>query len=114
MNPALGDSLVIWANGFLATVYWVWENAAVLLTIVVALLILRRYDREVRKVAGERTLRYGRGQTVLASHRTQYETLAALVIWMIAALLMAPPIPFIGLADVGGVLGGAALASAGT
>jgi hypothetical protein len=97
MNPPLGDILVIWANGFLATVYWVWENAAVLLSIGLAWLILLHYDREVRRVAGERTLRYGRGQIVRASHRSHYETLAALILWVIAALLMAPPIPFIGL-----------------
>ncbi len=97
MNTTLADLLVVWANGFLATAYWLWENAAVLLAIVLALLIMRRYDREVRKVAGERTLRYGRGRIVLASRRSQYETLAALLLWTMAALLMAPPIPLIGL-----------------
>jgi hypothetical protein len=65
--------------------------------VLFALLILLRYDHEVRQVAGERTLRYGRGRRMMASRRTHYETLAALGLWVIAALLMAPPIPFIGL-----------------
>ncbi|CAG0937187.1 hypothetical protein TFLX_06100 [Thermoflexales bacterium] len=97
MDRNLADGLVIWSNGFLAISYWLWENAAVLLTIGLAVIILLRYDHEVRKVAGERTLRYGRGRTVMASHRTQYETLGTLLIWTMAAWLMAPPIPFIGL-----------------
>jgi hypothetical protein len=97
MNRNLADTLVIWSNGFLAVAYWLWENAAVLLAGVCAVIIVLRYDHEVRKVAGERTLRYGRGRRVMASHRTQYETLAALALWVVAALLMAPPIPFIGL-----------------
>lgn len=96
MNRNLADTLVIWSNGFLAVSYWLWENAAVLLAMVLALIILARYDHEVRKVAGERALRYGRGRRVVASHRAQYETLAALALWVVAAMLMAPPIPFIG------------------
>lgn len=97
MNRNLADTLVIWSNGFLAVAYWLWENATVLLAVVLALIILVRYDHEVRQVAGERTLRYERGRRMMASHRTQYETLAALGMWVVAALLMAPPIPFIGL-----------------
>lgn len=97
MDRRLADGLVIWSNGFLAISYWLWENAAVLLTIGLAVIILLCYDHEVRKVAGERTLHYGRGRTVMASHRTQYETLGTLLIWTMAAWLMAPPIPFIGL-----------------
>ncbi len=97
MNHTLVDLLTIWANGFLAMTYWLGENAALLLTAGFALVILFRYDREVRQVAGERTLRYARGQRVMASRRTQYETLVTLVLWAVAAVLMAPPIPFVGL-----------------
>ena len=97
MNHTLIDALTIWANGFLAVTYWLWENAALWLTICFALIILLRYDHEVRQVAGERALRYARGRRVMASRRTQYETLAALLLWTLAAMLMAPPIPFIGL-----------------
>lgn len=97
MNQELADALVVWANGWLSAAYWTWDNAALLMTGVIALIIMVRYDREVRRTAGERTRRYGRGVVVAASRRSLYETLAVLAAWTLAASVMAPPIPFIGL-----------------
>ncbi len=97
MNQELADALVVWANGWLSTAYWTWDNAALILTIAIAAIIMARYDREVRRTAGERTRRYDRGVVVAASRRSLYETLAVLTAWTLAASVMAPPIPFIGL-----------------
>lgn len=97
MSTELADALVIWANGWLAAAYWTWDSAALLLTMGIALLIMLRYDREVRQTAGERSRRYGRGELIVASRRSMYETLAVLVLWSLAASVMAPPIPVIGL-----------------
>jgi hypothetical protein len=97
MSTNLADALVIWANGWLAAAYWTWDSAALLLTIGIAILITGRYDREVRRTAGERVRRYGRGQVIIASRRSLYETLAVLAVWSLAASVTAPPIPFIGL-----------------
>ena len=97
MSTDLADALVIWANGWLAAAYWTWDSAALLLTIGIAILITVRYDREVRRTAGERVRRYGRGEIIIASRRSLYETLAVLAVWSLAASVTAPPIPFIGL-----------------
>ena len=97
MSTDLADALVIWANGWLAAAYWTWDSAALLLTIGIAIFITVRYDREVRRTAGERVRRYGRGQVIIASRRSLYETLAVLAVWSLAASVTAPPIPFIGL-----------------
>ena len=97
MNKGLADALVVWANGWLSTAYWTWDNAALILTVAIAAIIMARYDREVRRTAGERTKRYDRGVVVAASRRSQYETITVLVMWALAASVMAPPIPFVGL-----------------
>ena len=97
MSTDLADALVIWANGWLAAAYWTWNSAALLLTIGIAIFITVRYDREVRRTAGERVRRYGRGEIIIASRRSLYETLMVLAVWSLAASVTAPPIPFIGL-----------------
>ena len=97
MSKELADALVVWANGWLSAAYWTWDNAALLLTGAIAVVIMARYDREVRQTAGERARRYERGAVNAASRRSLYETIAVLVVWLIAAGVMSPPIPLIGL-----------------
>ncbi len=96
MEKSVGDMLVVWANGWLATAYWLLDNAAVFLALACSIWIARRYDRHVRRTTGERPLRYGRGQRVIASSRSLYETVLTFVVWATAALLSAAPIPAIG------------------
>ncbi len=90
--------LIVWANGWLAAAYWLWTNAAVLIALACAAWIGARYDRSVRAVAGERSLRYGRGRRVIASHGALYATLVAAGVWAIAAWSSSAPIPVIGAA----------------
>lgn len=96
MEKTFGDTLVIWANGWLVLVYWLLDNAAVFIALTCAIWIARRHDRHVRRMTGERPLRYGRGQRVIASSRSLYETVLTFVVWAIAALASAAPIPAIG------------------
>ena len=72
MEKSVGDMLVVWANGWLATAYWILDNAALLIALACAIWIARLYDRHIRRMTGERPLRYGRGQRVIASSRSLY------------------------------------------
>jgi hypothetical protein len=96
MEKSFGDILVVWANGWLAAAYWLIDNAALLIAIACAIWIMRRHDRYVQHVTGERALRYARGSRVIASHRSVYETLVTLSLWACAALMSVSPIPAIG------------------
>jgi len=93
---ALEPHLVVWANGFLTLAYWTWDHAALLVALACGVLVLLTHDRAVQRTAGDRALRYGRGVRVQASYRSQIESLATILIWSLAALLSAPPIPLIG------------------
>lgn len=96
MEKTFGDMLVIWANGWLVLAYWLLDNAALFIALACAIWIGRWHDRHVRRMTGERPLRYGRGQRVIASSRSLYETALTFVVWAIAALVSAAPIPAIG------------------
>lgn len=98
MEKSFGDLLIVWANGWLAAAYWLLDNAALLVAAACALWIVRRHDRYVQRVTGERILRYARGSRVIASNRSVYETAATLIVWGFAALVSAAPIPAIGAA----------------
>lgn len=90
--------LIVWANGFLAISYWVWDNAALLIALACGLAILLVYDRAVQRTAGDRLMRYERGVRVQASYRSQVESIAASAVWAIASVVSASPIPSIGAA----------------
>ena len=96
MEKSFGDLLIIWANGWLAAAYWLLDNAALLIAVASAIWITRRHDCYVQRVTGQRTLRYARGNRVIASNRSTLETVVVLGLWVCAALVAASPIPAIG------------------
>jgi hypothetical protein len=95
-ETAFHHTLIYLANGLLATWYGLWSQGALLASLSCAVGVTWRYDHQVRRVAGERVRRYGRGQQVQASHRSYWETAVTAALWSAASLLSAPPIPLIG------------------
>jgi len=86
------------ANGFLAILYWLWENGAMLLALPPIYWIIRHFDLPGRALTGFRPRRYGRDGAVRAGHGAFTWTLAAAGLWLAAATLSAPPVPIIGAA----------------
>ena len=84
------------ANGLLAVFYCLWSNGPALLSLLGAAGVLLVYDRQERRVVGDRVRRYGRGERIQASRRSHGLTLVTAASWTVAALLSAPPIPLIG------------------
>jgi hypothetical protein len=89
-------TLIYLANGLLAVFYFLWSQGPLLLSLACAAVVALVYDRQTRRVVGERARRYQRGQQVRASRRPYWETLGAVALWLPASLLSAPPIPLIG------------------
>lgn len=88
MSPELEDALVIVANGFLVTLYFLAEHAFTLVALATGLIIAWRYDAEVIEQAGGRSRRYGRGGvTVLPRRSPRWRSLAAIGAWALASLL---------------------------
>ena len=92
----LNHTLVYLANGLLTVFYFLWSQGPLLSALACAATVFLVYDRQVRRVAGDRMRRYERGQQVQASHRSYWETGIAIGLWSVASLCSAPPIPFIG------------------
>jgi hypothetical protein len=96
LGTALNHTLIYLANGLLVVFYFLWSQGPLLLALVCAATVAAHYDRQTRRVAGERVRRYGRGRQTHASYRPYWETGAAIGLWLLASILSAPPIPFIG------------------
>jgi len=89
-------TLIYLANGLLAVFYLLWSQGPLLLALACAGIVALAYDRQTRRLVGERARRYGRGWQVRASRRPYWETLGAIGLWLPASFLSAPPIPLIG------------------
>jgi hypothetical protein len=96
LETYLNHTLLYTANGLLAVFYFLWSQGPLLLALACAAAVALVYDRQTRRIVGERALRYERGQRVQASRRPYWETLGAIGLWLPASLLSAPPIPLIG------------------
>lgn len=92
----LGHNLIYLANGLLVIFYFLWSQGPLLLALACATTIALVYDRQARRLVGDRVRRYGRGRQVQASYRSYWETGVAASLWLVASLSSAPPIPLIG------------------
>ena len=85
-------------NGILATVYWLGESGAALVSILCAGLIIRFVDGRLQSRAAFRPGRSGREAATPELYTAQITTAAILVLWVISQWGMGAPVPWIGAA----------------
>ena len=85
-------------NGMLATVYWLGESGAALVSILCAGLIIRVVDQRVQSRAAFRPGRSGREAAIPDLYTAQITTAIILVLWLISQWGMGAPVPWLGAA----------------
>ena len=85
-------------NGVLATVYWLGESGAALVSILCAGLIIRFVDQRVQSRAAFRPGRSGREAATPDLYTAQVTTAIILVLWVISQWGMGAPVPWLGAA----------------
>ena len=87
-------------NGLLATIYWLADSGAALISIACAMVIASWIDANAQSRAAFRPSRSGRpGQsTSIETHTAQVITGAALLFWIASQWGMGAPVPWIGAA----------------
>ena len=85
-------------NGVLATVYWLGESGAALVSILCAGLIIRFVDQRVQSRAAFRPGRSGREAATSDLYTAQVTTAIILVLWVISQWGMGAPVPWLGAA----------------
>ena len=85
-------------NGVLATVYWLGESGAALISILCAGLIIRFVDQRVQSRAAFRPGRSGREAATPDLYTAQITTAIILVLWVISQWGMGAPVPWLGAA----------------
>jgi hypothetical protein len=85
-------------NGVLATVYWLGESGAALVSILCAGLIIRFVDQRVQSRAAFRPGRSGREAATPDLYTAQITTAIILVLWVISQWGMGAPVPWLGAA----------------
>ncbi len=85
-------------NGVLATVYWLGESGAALVSILCAGLIIRFVDQRVQSRAAFRPGRSGREAATPDLYTAQIITAIILVLWVISQWGMGAPVPWLGAA----------------
>ncbi len=83
-------------NGVLATVYWLGESGAALVSILCAALIIRFVDQRVQSKAAFRPGRSGREAATPDLYTAQITTAIILVLWVISQWGMGAPVPWLG------------------
>ena len=85
-------------NGVLATVYWLGESGAALVSILCAGLIIRFVDQRVQSRAAFRPGRSGREAATPDLYTAHITTAIILVLWVISQWGMGAPVPWLGAA----------------
>ena len=85
-------------NGILATVYWLGESGAALVSILCAGLIIRFVDQRLQSRAAFRPGRSGRESATPDLYTAQVTTAIILVLWVISQWGMGEPVPWLGAA----------------
>lgn len=85
-------------NGILATVYWLGDVSAALVSILCVGLIIRFVDKRVQSRATFRPGRGGREAAMPELHTAQITTVIVLVLWIISQWGMGAPVPWLGAA----------------
>ncbi|MCE5208093.1 MAG: hypothetical protein LLG42_07235 [Chloroflexi bacterium] len=85
-------------NGILATVYWLGDSSAAIVSILCAGLIIRFVDKRVQSRAAFRPGRNGREAATPELYTAQITTAFVLVLWVISQWGMGAPVPWLGAA----------------
>ena len=85
-------------NGILATVYWLGDSSAAIVSILCAGLIIRFVDKRVQSRAAFRPGRSGREAATPELYTAQITTAFVLVLWVISQWGMGAPVPWLGAA----------------
>ncbi|MAT45056.1 MAG: hypothetical protein CL609_22210 [Anaerolineaceae bacterium] len=85
-------------NGVLATVYWLGESGAALVSMLCAGLIIRFVDNRIQSRAAFRPGRSGRDATSSDLYTAQITTAIILLMWVISQWGMGAPVPWLGTA----------------
>jgi len=85
-------------NGILATVYWLGESGAALVSILCAGLIIRFVDQRLQSRAAFRPGRSGLEAATPELYTAQITTAVILVLWVIGQWGMGEPVPWLGAA----------------
>lgn len=85
-------------NGILATVYWLADSGAAIVSIFCAGLIIRFIDKRVQSRAAFRPGRSGREAATPDLYTAQMTTAVVLVMWVISQWGMGAPVPWLGAA----------------
>jgi hypothetical protein len=85
-------------NGVLATVYWLCDSGAAMVSILCAALIIRFVDGRLQSRAAFRPGRSGREAAAPDVYTSQITTGVVLVLWVISQWGMGAPVPWLGAA----------------
>ncbi len=85
-------------NGILATVYWLGDSSAAIVSILCASLIIHFVDKRVQSRAAFRPGRSGREAATPELYTAQITTAFVLVLWVISQWGMGAPVPWLGAA----------------
>lgn len=85
-------------NGVLASVYWLGESGAALVSSLCAVIIMRLVDQRVQSRAAFRPGRSGREAAYPEGSTAQMTTAIVLLIWVISQWGMGAPVPWLGAA----------------
>lgn len=85
-------------NGILATVYWLGNSSAAIVSILCAGLIIHFVDKRVQSRAAFRPGRSGREAATPELYTAQITTAFVLVLWVISQWGMGAPVPWLGAA----------------
>jgi hypothetical protein len=85
-------------NGILATVYWLGDSSAAIVSILCAGLIIHFVDKRVQSRAAFRPGRSGREAATPELYTAQITTAFVLVLWVISQWGMGAPVPWLGAA----------------
>ena len=93
----LQDCGILVLNGFLAILYFAWEQGPTLLSLVAAGLVAAWPDRSVQRVVGHRPRRRERGAVHRAAPVAMVATGVVAFCWTVASLLSRAPVTWWGL-----------------
>lgn len=92
------NTLIYWLNGWLALLYWLIDHWPALASLALAGACYWFIDARLGRTAGERSLRYGRGQVQLARPALTFAVWLPALAWLVTAWIVPAPVPIIGLA----------------
>src|SRR5579859_2985299 len=83
----MNEHFIYWINGLLLILYALWRVKFAVIGLIIALVILARFGGQQAETAGQRSLRYGRGNISTLTPSFWLTRLLAIGVWTVGALL---------------------------